>query len=79
MDWSELGKKLLGKAAKKRIRKETGQEEPYERDLSSMDDTDRRGMEAIEEANRKRKKGERYECGGVKYSKLKKLIKGKKD
>lgn len=67
MNWSKLGEKLSGKQAKKRIRKETGQDEPYERDenwVESLSDSDRRRYEAVEKGNKK-KKGFRYEDGGT--------------
>jgi hypothetical protein len=75
----DLGKLLTGKNAKKRIRKETGQEEPYERDYSKMGEIDAARAKAIELANKKKKeKKDKYEDGGTKFSKLKERMKGKK-
>lgn len=42
--------------------------------------TDKRRAIAVHRANeKKKKKQDSYECGGVKYSKLKERMKGKKD
>ena len=67
MDWSKLGEYLTSKGAKSRIRKETGQKEPYEREedwKDKMDPTDRRKHDAIDKANKARK-SRGYEDGGV--------------
>jgi len=78
MDWKAMGAKLL---SKKRRRKETGEKDPYERNYEGMDPTDIARAKAIDAANKKRKEREdndTYACGGVKYDKLKKLLKKKK-
>jgi len=85
----DLGKYLTGKGAKKRIRKETGQDEPYERpdrEETAREKAYRLANEKEDEASKRRgfdrrtrkATGDSYECGGVKFSKLKKLMKGKK-
>ena len=66
MNWSKLGEKLVGKGAKKRIRKETGQKEPYEREddwVEKLSDSERRRYEAVDRANKKRS-GSAYADGG---------------
>lgn len=71
MDWSKLGESLVGKGAKKRIRKETGQKEPYQREedwVKNLSDADRRRYEAVDKAN-KNKQGGYYEDGGCKARK----------
>jgi hypothetical protein len=77
------------KSAKKRIRKETGQPEPYDRpnaEETAREKAVRLANEKEDEASKRRgfdrrsrkATGSDFDCGGVKYSKLKERMKGKK-
>ena len=68
--------KLFGPKIEKKKKEQKAKEAGLPQHIMDMPEgTDKRRAIAVHKANQKNNS---YECGGVKYSKLKKLIKGKK-
>ena len=85
-DWREkFGKFFTGKGAKKRLLKEQGKEETFERDESKMSDREKAYREAYAKDDERKKRFDeamsgykKYADGGTKFEKLKKKLKKKK-